>query len=248
MKRFQDKVVVITGAASGIGLVTAEAFLKEGAKVVIADFSDHGQKVSDDFNTQGYDTIFVKGDVANEADVIATVDKTVEKYGRLDVMFANAGIGKESPIADTPMEDWQRVIDINLTGVFLCDKHAIKQMLKQGGGAIVNCGSIHSYVGVPSGAAGYPAAKGGVRLLTCSGAMDYAKDNIRINAVCPGYIDTPLLKDIPDDVRQYLVSLHPIGRLGKPEDVANAVLFLADDASSFINGVALQVDGGYTAR
>lgn len=249
MKRFQDKVVIVTGGASGIGLATAKAFLTEGAKVVVADYSEEGQKVADDFNAQGYDCLFIKGDVAKEADVINTVEQTVAKYGRLDVMFANAGIAEESPLADTSLADWQRVVDINLTGVFLCDKYAIQQMLKQdGGGAIVNCGSIHSYVGVPSGAAGYPAAKGGVKMLTASAALDYANKGVRINAVCPGYIDTPLLKDIDEAARNYLVSLHPVGRLGQPEDVANAVLFLADDASAFINGVSLLVDGGYVAR
>lgn len=165
----------------------------------------------------------------------------------LDIMFANAGIAADAPIDELDEAAWQKTIDINLTGVYLCDKYAIDQMRSQGGGVIVNCGSIHSHVG-KSGVTAYAAAKGGVKLLTQTLAIDYGPQNIRVNAVCPGYIDTPLLKNIPDDKKQALVALHPMGRLGRAEEVANAVLFLASDEASFVNGASLLVDGGYTAQ
>ncbi|GLX67267.1 SDR family NAD(P)-dependent oxidoreductase [Paenibacillus glycanilyticus] len=246
--RFQDKVAVVTGGASGIGEATVRAFAAEGAKVVIADFSERGTEVAEELNKQGLDAYFVKTDVTNEDSVKAMVDATVEKYGKLDIMFANAGIGAEGQSHELELKDWQRMIDINLTGVFLSDKYAIAQMLKQGtGGAIVNCGSIHSHVArntIPA----YAAAKGGVKLLTQSNGIAYAQQNIRVNAICPGYIDTPLLKDASDEARNYLVSLHPMGRLGKAEEIAKSVLFLASDDASFVTGTTLTVDGGYTAQ
>lgn len=247
-KRFNEKVVLITGAASGIGAVTAEAFAREGAKVAINDYSKAGQTLSDNLNAQGYDTIFIQGDAAKEADTERMVAETVKKYGRLNVAFANAGIGDMTPSHELSLEQWQRMIDINLTGVFLTDKYAIRQMLAQPeGGAIVNCGSIHSHVsraGIPS----YSAAKGGVKMLTQSNAITYAGNNIRVNCVCPGYIATPLLSGIDDEGQKYLVSLHPMGRLGRPDEVANAVLFLSSSEASFITGASLLVDGGYTSQ
>ncbi|MDR0271501.1 SDR family oxidoreductase [Paenibacillus sp.] len=245
--RFENKVAIVTGGASGIGESTVRLFAAEGAKVVIADFSDRGQAVSEELNQQGFDTLFVKTDVTKEQDVIRMIEQTVEKYGKLDVLFANAGIAKDAPADQLSFEGWQRTIDINLTGVFLCDKYAIKQMLEQGtGGAIVNCGSIHSHVG-KSRVTAYASAKGGVKLLTQSLGADYATKGIRINAVCPGYIDTPLISGRTEEITNHLVGLHPMGRLGKPEEVAKAVLFLASDDASFITGTSLLVDGGYTA-
>jgi NAD(P)-dependent dehydrogenase (short-subunit alcohol dehydrogenase family) len=171
----------------------------------------------------------------------------VEKYGKLNILFANAGIAQDAPADQLSYESWQRTIDINLSGVFLCDKYAIKQMLAQGaGGVIVNCGSIHSHVG-KSRVTAYASAKGGVKLLTQSLSADYASQGIRINAVCPGYIDTPLIQGRTEALNNHLIGLHPMGRLGKPEEVAKAVLFLASDDASFITGTSLLVDGGYTA-
>ncbi|UVI30140.1 SDR family NAD(P)-dependent oxidoreductase [Paenibacillus spongiae] len=246
--RFQDKVAIVTGGASGIGEQTVRLFAAEGAKVVIADFSDRGTAVSQELNDQGRDTLFVKTDVTKEADVQRMVQETVGKYGQIDILFANAGIASDAPGHLLSLEKWQRTIDINLTGVFLCDKYVIEQMLAQGtGGAIVNCGSIHSHAG-KSGVTAYASAKGGVKLLTQSLGVDYAKEGIRVNAICPGYIDTPLIAGRNEAINEHLISLHPIGRLGKPEEVAKAVLFLASDDASFITGTSLLVDGGYTAQ
>jgi len=245
--RFKGKVAVVTGGASGIGEATVRAFVREGANVVIADYADHGQQLADELAGEHQQTIFIKTDVTKTKAVQELIARTVENYGRLDIMFANAGIAADGPIDELDESAWQKTIDINLTGVYLCDKYAIDQMRSQGGGVIVNCGSIHSHVG-KSGVTAYAAAKGGVKLLTQTLAIDYGAQNIRVNAVCPGYIDTPLLKDIPDDKKDALVALHPMGRLGRAEEVASAVLFLASDESSFITGSSLMVDGGYTAQ
>lgn len=245
--RFDGKVAIITGGASGIGEATVRAFIREGANVVIADYSEHGQQLANELAGGTERALFVKTDVTDAKAVQALIAKTVETYGRIDIMFANAGIAADGPIDELEEAAWQKTIDINLTGVYLCDKYAIDQMRSQGGGVIVNCGSIHSHVG-KSGVTAYAAAKGGVKLLTQTLAIDYGAQNIRVNAVCPGYIDTPLLKDIPDDKKQALVALHPIGRLGRAEEVASVVLFLASDESSFVTGASILVDGGYTAQ
>lgn len=245
MMRFKDKVVIVTGGASGIGEASVRAFAREGAKVVIADYAEHGQALADELGADK--ALFIKIDVTNSEAVQAMIAQTVTKFGRLDVMFANAGIAADAPVDELEESAWQRTIDINLSGVYLCDKYAIQQFLKQGGGVIVNCGSIHSHVG-KRGVTAYAAAKGGVKLLTQTLSVDYGDKGIRVNAVCPGYIDTPLLKDIPDDIKEKLVALHPMGRLGRAEEVANAVLFLASDEASFVTGSSLMVDGGYTAQ
>lgn len=247
MKRFEQKVVIVTGGASGIGEAVVRLFAEEGAKVVIADFSEQGQVLSNELHAHGFDTYYIHTDVSKEDEVIRMVDQTVQRYGRLDVLFANAGIASDGPTDQVDYEDWQRTIDINLSGVFLCNKHAIKQMLKQDSkGAIVNCGSVNSHVGKARVSA-YASAKGGVKLLTKSTAVAYAARGIRVNAVCPGYIDTPMMRGLGEEVTNYLVGLHPMGRAGKPEEVAKAVLFLASDDASFITGTTLLVDGGYTA-
>ncbi|BBH23449.1 short-chain dehydrogenase [Paenibacillus baekrokdamisoli] len=246
--RFSNKVAIVTGGASGIGAETVRLFAAEGAKVVIADFSDQGQALSEQLNANGLDTLFVKTDVTKEADVQHMIAETVSKYGKLDILFANAGIANDAPAHLLSVDAWKRTVDINLSGVFICDKYAIEQMLSQGtGGAIVNCGSIHSHAG-KGGVTAYAAAKGGVKLLTQTLGIDYAKEGIRVNAVCPGYIDTSLIAGRTEAITAHLVGLHPMGRLGMPEEVAKAVLFLASDDASFITGTSLLVDGGYTAQ
>ncbi|MBW3520115.1 SDR family NAD(P)-dependent oxidoreductase [Flavobacterium sp. NKUCC04_CG] len=244
MKRLENKTAIITGGASGIGKATVELFVKEGAQVVIADFSDSGKELEERLNREGHQTLFVKTDVTSEEAVKNMVAKTVEKFGKLDILYANAGIANDGNIDELEYDKWKRTIDINLNGVFLSDKYAIMQMLKQGtGGAIVNAGSIHSFVG-KVGVTAYASAKGGVKLLTQTLGATYGKKGIRVNAVAPGYIDTPLIHGANT---QDLVNLHPMGRLGTPEEVAKAVLFLASDDASFISGTEILVDGGYTA-
>ncbi|MGX8793532.1 SDR family NAD(P)-dependent oxidoreductase [Oceanobacillus sp. M60] len=245
--RFDGKVAIVTGAASGIGEATAVKFAEQGAKVVLSDMSEKGRQLSDELNHKGLKTTFIQTDVTNEVDIQKLIQETVAAYDRLDIVFANAGIGNSTILHELSLKDWQKVIDVNLTGVFLTNKYAIKQMLKQEkGGAIVNNDSIHGFVG-KAGVSAYAAAKGGVKLLTQTATAEYAAKGIRINNVNPGYIDTPLLKDAPDEAKQDLIRLHPIGRLGKPEEVANAVLFLASEEASFITGASLLVDGGYTS-
>ena len=245
---FNNKVVIVTGGASGIGLATVKAFCKNGAKVVIADLSHHGQTVSDELNQQGFTTSYFQIDVRNEQENKDLIQHTVDTFSGLDIVFANAGVAMDAPIDQLSLDRWQKTIDINLTAVYLVDKYAIEYWLAENKqGVIVNCGSIHSWVG-KKGVTAYAAAKAGVKLLTQTLAIDYAAKGIRINAVCPGYIDTPLLSAADERQKETLAKLHPIGRLGQPEEVANVVLFLASDKASFVNGTAILVDGGYTAQ
>ncbi|WP_128330491.1 SDR family NAD(P)-dependent oxidoreductase [Apibacter sp. HY039] len=244
MKKLVNKTAVITGGASGIGKATVELFVKEGANVVIADFSESGKQLEKELNDQGYQTLFIKVDVIHEDQIKEMFAKTADRFGQLDILYANAGIANDGDIDTLDYDKWKRTIDINLNGVFLSDKYAIIQMLKQGtGGTIVNAGSIHSFVG-KKGVTAYASAKGGVKLLTQTLGATYARQGIRVNAVAPGYIDTPLIYGANKDE---LIQLHPMGRLGRPEEVAKAVLFLASEDSSFISGTELLIDGGYTA-
>lgn len=195
----------------------------------------------------GDNILFVQTNVTSEDQVKNLIAKTVEKFGHLDIMFANAGIANDANITELPLDKWQRTIDINLTGIFLSDKYALEQFIKQGtGGVIVNSGSIHSLVGLPNVTA-YGAAKGGVKILTQTLAATYAKQGIRVNAIAPGYIDTPLLDKVNPGAKERLAKLHPLGRLGKPSKIAKAVAFLASDDASFVIGATLVADGGYTS-
>ncbi|WNF35646.1 glucose 1-dehydrogenase [Bacillaceae bacterium IKA-2] len=243
--KLNGKVAVVTGGASGIGEFTARAMANEGAKVVIADMNDElGTKIAQELNENA---IYVHVNVTNEADVKKMIDTAVSTFGKVDILVNNAGIGSMSPTADQSLEEWSKVISVNLDGVFLVAKHALKAMRKNGGGSIVNIASILGHVGQAQTAA-YSASKGGVVNFTRALAVEYAKENIRVNAVCPGYIDTPLLDQLDENMKNHLISLHPIGRLGRSEEVASAILFLASDDASFVTGANLLVDGGYTAQ
>ncbi|GAA4417117.1 glucose 1-dehydrogenase [Advenella sp. WQ 585] len=246
--RFTNKAVIVTGAASGLGESAAMAFAAEGAKVIVSDISiEQGQAVVNKITAQGGQAFFVKADVSNEEEVKNLFEQAVEQYGKVDVIFANAGINIEANVDELDSKDWQRIIDINLNGVFYCDKYAVQQFKKQGtGGAIVNNGSIHSMVARDKLTA-YSAAKGGVKMLTQMVGTSHAKEGIRCNMVCPGYINTPLTETITPEIRAGIAALHPIGRMGEPKEVSAAVLFLASDDASFITGTSLLVDGGYTA-
>jgi NAD(P)-dependent dehydrogenase (short-subunit alcohol dehydrogenase family) len=242
--RMQNKGVIITGGASGIGAATAKRMLEEGARVVIADLNaDAGEALAAQLGG-GERARFVRTDVADEASVTSLFD-AAESFCGVDAVFSNAGIGHQALAVDYESADWRRVIDINLTGVFLMAREAMQRMRGRGG-SIVNCSSILGHVGQTQTAA-YSAAKAAVINLTRTLALEGAPMKIRVNSVSPGYIDTPLLSEMPADVLNFLTSLHPLGRLGRSEEVANAVLFLASDEASFTTGSDLLVDGGFMA-
>ncbi len=247
----RGKVGIVTGGTSGIGRDAAVLFAKAGAKVVVAGRRElEGKETIDLVRAAGGDGLFVKTDVSQAAEVHALVRKTVEKYGRLDVAFNNAGIeGNWIPIAEQSEEDWDRTIDINLKGTWLCLKHEIRQMLKQGGGgAIVNMASVAGLVGSP-GAATYCASKHGVMGLTKAAALENARSGIRVNVVCPAVIETPMVERIfgEPQFRKYALGLHPIGRFGTPMEVAEAVVWMCSDRASFMTGQSLVLDGGFLA-
>jgi NAD(P)-dependent dehydrogenase (short-subunit alcohol dehydrogenase family) len=238
-----NKVAVITGAGSGIGEATARVFAEEGAKVVIGDVADSARAVAESIKNNGGDAIFFHCDVTNEDSVRSLMEKAYGHFGSVDILVANAGVPeKKSPVHELELSDWQKVIDIDLTGVVITNKYAIQQMLKRGGGAIVNMGSILGLVGQTNSHA-YSAAKAAVVNYTRSQALTYAQQGIRINSVSPGYIKTPLLEKLPKDVADEMIAKQPTGRLGNPGEVANAVAFLVSDKASFITGASLSVDG-----
>ncbi|MDO4679958.1 MAG: SDR family oxidoreductase [Aerococcus sp.] len=237
MKDLAKKVTVVTGGSSGIGLATIQKFMEEGATAISADISAPEDEAIP----------FIKTDVTSEASLEAMVKEVVDNYGKLDILVANAGIAeKKGGVADLDVDNWEKVIAIDLTGVVLTNKAVVKQMLKQGHGSVINMSSILGVVGAANSQA-YSAAKAGVANYTKSQAVTYAKQGIRFNAIAPGYVATPLLKTLPDDVTQSMVSKMPIGRLAEPAEIANVIAFIASDEASFVTGAIINVDGGYTS-
>jgi NAD(P)-dependent dehydrogenase (short-subunit alcohol dehydrogenase family) len=247
----EGKVALVTGGTSGIGRDTAVLFAKAGAKVVVAGRREpEGNETIELIRTAGGDGLFVKADISKASEVDALIQNAVNRFGRLDIAFNNAGIeGAWAPIVRQSEEDWDRTIDINLKGVWLCLKYEIRQMLRQaGGGAIVNMASITALIG-SVGAGAYSASKHGVIGLTKTAALENAKSGIRINAICPGFTETPMADRIfrVPKLYKYVLSCHPIGRLGRPAEIAEAVLWMCSDRASFMTGQSLILDGGFLA-
>lgn len=246
--RLDSKRILVTGGASGLGLAAVERCLQEGASVVITDLASsqgaqHAQRLDAQYSGR---CLFIEMDVTSSANVDEGVARAVSELGGLDGVLNNAGIGNSGAAVSMTDDDYLKVIDINLNGVFRVARASLRQMYQQGSGCIVNCASILGVFG-QSGTAAYSAAKGGVVNLTRTLALEAASKGVRVNAIGPGYIDTPLLADLDEKLLQNLISLHPLGRLGRPEEVANAFVFLVSDEASFITGSHLMVDGGFTA-
>jgi NAD(P)-dependent dehydrogenase (short-subunit alcohol dehydrogenase family) len=256
MNRVNGKVAIITGGARGIGKAACKLLAEEGAKIAVTDVAEEeGKKVAEDIRKNGGDAEFWKLDISDEEQVKSVITEVVEKFGKVDVLVNNAGIGGASkPTHEYTEEEWDKVMDINVKGYFLCTKHAIPRMKDAGGGSIIYLSSIYGIVGsadVPA----YHASKGASRLMAKTDALLYAGDNIRVNSIHPGFIWTPMVEDYakkqgekPEEFREQLAGLHPIGHVGEPEDIAYGILYLASDESKFVTGSELVIDGGYTAQ
>jgi len=255
MGRVEGKAAIVTGAASGIGRATALLLAKEGAKVVVADINEaNGKKVAGEIKSKGGEAVFIKHDVASENSWSEVVKKTLSEFGRLDILVNNAGVMLIKEIENTSLEEWRRLMSINLDGVFLGTKHAVGAMKKSGGGSIINMSSAAGIIGTADDTAAYSASKGAVRLFTKAAALEFSKEghdyNIRVNSVHPGVTETAMtagMKARDDDFRKKLESPPPIGFTGKPIDIAYIVLYLASDESRFATGAEFVVDGGWTA-
>lgn len=249
--RLQGKVALISGGARGMGAVEARLFAKEGAKVVVGDVLEaEGRQVESEIRAAGGEAVFVRLDVASEADWTSAVDTAIHRFAKLDVLVNNAGVGGPGRVEEVTLEAWNRVMAINATGAFLGTRAAIPAMRRAGGGSIVNISSQLGLVGVDNSSPQYQASKGAVRLLTKATAIQYAKEKIRVNSVHPGPIVTPMTEARRADPATYTltVSRIPLGRYGEPEEVAYGVLYLASDESSFVTGAELVIDGGWTAQ
>lgn len=241
---FNGKVAVITGGASGIGLATARKLLSEGAKVVLVDWNEDVSEIAKTLNN---DALGIRCDVSSDTDVQKSVNDIIEKFGHIDFLVANAGIGGGPNKAhEVSVDEWNKVIGVNQTGIFLMNKYVISEMLKNGGGAVVNTSSMYGLVGTTMSFA-YSASKGAINQMTRSLALTYARDNIRVNAVAPGYVDTPILAEVPKDMKDAMANQLPVGRLGKDTEIANLICYLLSDDATFITGAIVPIDGGFTA-
>jgi NAD(P)-dependent dehydrogenase (short-subunit alcohol dehydrogenase family) len=247
---FKNKVAIISGGSFGIGRATAILFAQKGAKVAIVDYIDDDETLNI-IKSNGGEAIFIKCDVSKEEDIRKMVEKTVSTFGRLDFAFNNAGIeGISAPTHECTVENWDQVMNVNLRGAWLCMKYEITEMLKHGKGSIVNNSSVAGLVGF-TGIPAYTVSKHGLIGLTKTAALEYAKQGIRVNAVCPGVIKTPMIDRFTGkkkEVEKQFESMEPVGRLGEPEEVANAVTWLCSDEASFVTGASLAVDGGWVAQ
>ena len=241
---FKEKVAVVTGGASGIGLATTKKLLSEGANVVILDLK-MGEEI---INSLGENVLYLKCDVSNEENVKNCIEEIIKKFDHIDYLVANAGIGgSASKPHEVSMDEWNKVISVNQTGIFLLNKYVINEMLKSGKGAVVNTSSMYGLVGSTTSFA-YSASKGAINQMTRSLALTYARDNIRVNAIAPGYVDTPILSMVPDNIKEAMGNELPIGRLGKDTEIANLICYLLSDDASFITGAIIPIDGGFTAK
>lgn len=241
---FKEKIAVVTGGASGIGLATTKKLLSEGANVVILDLKMDEEII----NSLGENVLYLKCDVSNEENVKNCIEEIIKKFNHIDYLVANAGIGgSTSKPHEVSMDEWNKVISVNQTGIFLLNKYVINEMLKSGKGAVVNTSSMYGLVGSTTSFA-YSASKGAINQMTRSLALTYARDNIRVNAIAPGYVDTPILSMVPDNIKEAMGNELPIGRLGKDTEIANLICYLLSDDASFITGAIIPIDGGFTAK